>query len=483
MQARSSAALRRLHLVLDAATVVTAIVIAGALHPWLRGLVPSLRVAADFHEHALLVYLALPLWLGLIVVFGLHRSFERVWDQAELWSKLLQLHGAGFVGLAVIQFTTQTVINRSLVALFLAIALGLMWGVRTTLAAWARLQHREGRAQARLLLVGRPTERMLAFASHAARVDLPPRILGYLEPAPDSAQVPPAASPATGVGASLARLGTIDELERVLHADAVDHVLFFPPCDRPEAVTAALSACETLGIAASFAVDLTRLASAVPSITDVYDHPFVTFDVAPRDAGALAVKHALDLVLALVLVVLLSPVMLFVALAIRVCMGSPVLFVQERAGVQGRRFQMLKFRSMAVDAERAQAALRDANEMSGPVFKIADDPRVTGLGRLLRRTSIDELPQLFNVLGGSMSLVGPRPLPLAEQAQIRGWQRRRLSVRPGITGLWQVSGRNNVDFEDWMVLDLQYIDRWSLGLDLWILLKTIPAVLSGRGGH
>lgn len=482
MQTRASAVLRRLHLVVDAATVITAIVIAGALHPWLRGLVPSLRAAADFHEHALLVYLALPLWLGLIVVFGLHRSFERVWEQAELLSKLLQLHASGFVGLAAIQFTTQTVINRSLVGLFLACAFALMWAVRTTLAAWARLQHREGRAQQRLLLVGRPSERVTAFANHAARSDLPPRILGYLAPVSDAASASVDAD-ATGTATSLVRLGTLDDLERVLHAEAIDHVMFFPPCDRPEAMTAALAACETLGVAASFAVDLTRLASAVPSITDVYDHSFVTFDVAPRHAGALAVKHALDLLLGLVAVLLLAPVMLLAAIAIRVSMGSPVLFVQERAGVQGRPFRMLKFRSMAVDAERAQAALRDANEMSGPVFKIADDPRVTGLGRFLRRASIDELPQLFNVLAGSMSLVGPRPLPLAEQAQIRGWQRRRLSVRPGITGLWQVSGRSNVDFADWMVLDLQYIDRWSLGLDLWILLKTIPAVLSGRGGH
>jgi exopolysaccharide biosynthesis polyprenyl glycosylphosphotransferase len=477
MQARASAALRRLHLVLDAATVVTAIAAAGALHPWLRGWVPSLRPATDFHEHALLVYLALPLWLGLVVVFGLHRSFERPWDQAGLLSRLLQLHGAGFVGLAVIQFTTQAVINRSLVALFLACAFSLMWGVRTALSAWARLQYREGRAQPRLLLVGEPSARMAAFVNHATATDLPPRILGYLGPETG------AASAGAGAPEIPARLGAVDEIERILHADAIDRVMFFPPHDRPEGVASALGACETLGVAASFAVDLTRLASSVPSITDVYDHPFVTYEVSVRDAGALAVKHAIDWVLALVLVVAFAPVMVLAAVAILLSMGAPVLFVQERAGVQGRPFRMLKFRSMAVDAERAQATLRDANEMSGPVFKIADDPRVTRVGRLLRRSSIDELPQLFNVLAGSMSLVGPRPLPLAEQAQIRGWQRRRLSVRPGITGLWQVSGRSNVDFEDWMVLDLRYIDDWSLGLDLWILLKTIPTVLGGRGGH
>ena len=162
-------------------------------------------------------------------------------------------------------------------------------------------------------------------------------------------------------------------------------------------------------------------------------------------------------------------------------MGRPILFTQERAGLFGRRFRMLKFRTMARDAEAKQEALRERNEMSGPVFKLTGDPRVTKLGRLLRRSSIDELPQLLNVLGGSMSLVGPRPLPWREQQAMSGWHRRRLSMKPGLTGLWQVSGRNDVDFEQWMRLDLRYVDEWSLGRDAKILLKTIPTVLLGRG--
>jgi lipopolysaccharide/colanic/teichoic acid biosynthesis glycosyltransferase len=144
---------------------------------------------------------------------------------------------------------------------------------------------------------------------------------------------------------------------------------------------------------------------------------------------------------------------------------------------------MLKFRTMRPDAEREQAMLRAGNEMTGPVFKLRDDPRVTPLGRMLRRTSLDELPQLFNVLAGSMSLVGPRPLPLSEQAAIRGWQRRRLTMKPGMTCLWQVSGRSDVDFVDWMLLDLKYIQDWSLWLDLVVLFKTVPVVLFGRGAR
>jgi lipopolysaccharide/colanic/teichoic acid biosynthesis glycosyltransferase len=144
---------------------------------------------------------------------------------------------------------------------------------------------------------------------------------------------------------------------------------------------------------------------------------------------------------------------------------------------------MLKFRTMEREAEERRDALLARNEMSGPVFKVSDDPRVTWLGRWLRKFSIDELPQLANVLFGSMSLVGPRPLPIREQQEIRGWHRRRLSMKPGITGLWQVSGRNDVDFEEWMKLDLRYVDEWSLRLDAWILLKTIPAVLLGKGSR
>jgi lipopolysaccharide/colanic/teichoic acid biosynthesis glycosyltransferase len=215
----------------------------------------------------------------------------------------------------------------------------------------------------------------------------------------------------------------------------------------------------------------------------MYDRPFLWYELAPKRPDLLALKHALDFSIAFVTLVLLAPLMLVIAAAILVTSGRPILFSQERAGLYGRRFRMLKFRTMIVGAEERRDELVDRNEMGGPVFKVANDPRVTGLGRILRRTSLDELPQLLNVLTGSMSMVGPRPLPLIEQQQIHGWQRRRLSMKPGITGLWQVSGRNSVDFEEWMKLDLRYVDHWSLGRDLMLLAKTLPAVLRGTGAH
>jgi exopolysaccharide biosynthesis polyprenyl glycosylphosphotransferase len=200
------------------------------------------------------------------------------------------------------------------------------------------------------------------------------------------------------------------------------------------------------------------------------------------DDYRLLVKRALDIIGALAVLILVSPLLLLVALTIRLTSHGPAVFVQERYGLNKRRFKMLKFRTMVQGAEALQAQLEDKNEAQGPVFKIKNDPRITSIGRFLRKTSIDELPQLVNVLRGHMSLVGPRPLP--ERDVIRFSESRllrRFSVKPGLTCLWQISGRSNTEFDHWIKQDLQYIDHWSLGLDLIILLKTIPAVIKGRG--
>jgi len=193
-------------------------------------------------------------------------------------------------------------------------------------------------------------------------------------------------------------------------------------------------------------------------------------------------KRGIDFLISLMLIVILSPVFLVVVLLIKVTSPGPVFFVQERLGVNKRRFRLYKFRTMIPDAEKKQSELEYLNEVDGPVFKIKNDPRITSVGKILRKTSIDELPQLFNVVSGDMSMVGPRPLPVRDYEGFdQDWHRRRFSVRPGITCLWQVNGRNDVSFDKWMELDKKYIDQWSLWLDLKILLKTIPAVLKGLG--
>ncbi|MDH3889817.1 MAG: sugar transferase [candidate division Zixibacteria bacterium] len=209
--------------------------------------------------------------------------------------------------------------------------------------------------------------------------------------------------------------------------------------------------------------------------------PTVVYRAVPEDQSLLLVKALVDRIGALVGLLLAAPLMLATAMAIKLESRGPVFFRQERSGLNGKTFKLFKFRTMCADAEEKKDTLKEQNEMSGPVFKIARDPRITKIGRILRKYSIDEVPQFFNVLRGEMSLVGPRPPLPREVAEYDPWQHRKLSVKPGVTCLWQVNGRNQIDFEDWMRLDLEYIDHWSLWLDAKILARTIPAVIKGSG--
>jgi exopolysaccharide biosynthesis polyprenyl glycosylphosphotransferase len=208
--------------------------------------------------------------------------------------------------------------------------------------------------------------------------------------------------------------------------------------------------------------------------------PVLSLVYGPDRAVALAGKRVLDVVLAAVALVVLAPVLLVIALVVRMVDGGPVLFQQTRVGLHGRPFKVAKFRSMAPDAERRLEGLRIQNEIRGPAFKLTNDPRLTRTGRVLRATSLDELPQIWNVLLGQMSLVGPRPPLPSEVEGYDLWHRRRLSMKPGITGLWQVQGRREEDFDRWVELDLAYIDRWSIWLDVKIIARTIPAMFQGR---
>lgn len=222
--------------------------------------------------------------------------------------------------------------------------------------------------------------------------------------------------------------------------------------------------------------------SASSDVAQLGGNQVVSFYTIPNDDLGLSLKRLIDMIASSVLLILFSPVMLLVMVLVRLDSKGPALFAQERIGFNKRRFHIYKFRSMVANAERLQMRLESSNEAQGPVFKIKNDPRITRVGKILRKSSIDELPQLFNVLRGDMSLVGPRPLPVRDYSGFNmDWQRRRFSVRPGITCLWQVSGRSGISFDQWMRLDMQYIDQWSLWLDMKILVRTVPAVLRGLG--
>lgn len=278
-------------------------------------------------------------------------------------------------------------------------------------------------------------------------------------------------------------LGEIQHLEELLNTTPVDEVLFAYPALDSEDLANALHACDERGVDVLLPLppSLPQRARVEIANIDGFDLPLLGLRRTPSSEVALAGKRLLDICGAGFGLLLAAPVMIVTAILIKVSSPGPIFFKQTRAGRNGRTFKMLKFRSMVVDAEAQKTKLMHLNEMSGPVFKISRDPRVTKIGAFIRRTSVDELPQLFNIFMGDMSLVGPRPPLPSEVEQYKPWQRRRLSVKPGLTGLWQVSGRNNVDFEEWMALDLRYIDDWSLWLDIKIILRTVPAVVLKTG--
>lgn len=275
----------------------------------------------------------------------------------------------------------------------------------------------------------------------------------------------------------------VSDLVEAMHRHNVGRVLLATGQDFSGTLQDAIAACETEGVEAWVAANFFRASIARPAYEQLGRTPMLVFRVTPELSWALMIKGGIDRLGALVGIILLSPLLVVVAVVIKFTSNGPVIFAQKRAGRHGKPFTMFKFRSMRVGAETEQEELKMINEMSGPVFKVQNDPRITPFGRWLRRTSVDEFPQLFNVLLGDMSLVGPRPLPIYEVDNFSVTaHRRRLSMKPGLTCLWQISGRNNIrDFDEWVKLDVKYIDNWSLALDLWILLRTLPVIVFGTG--
>jgi exopolysaccharide biosynthesis polyprenyl glycosylphosphotransferase len=272
-------------------------------------------------------------------------------------------------------------------------------------------------------------------------------------------------------------------LPEFLRRNVVDEVaMYLPLRSFYETSFESAALCAQHGIIMRFDGDIFGLRKSRSTPDEFEGGHHVATHTVVGDWWPLVTKRILDIVVSSILLILLAPLLLTVALLIKFSSDGPILFWQERMGLNKRKFLILKFRTMVPNAEKLLAQLQDQNEVSGPVFKIKKDPRITPIGRILRRTSIDELPQLFNVLKGDMSLVGPRPLPVRDYEGFNeDWQRRRFSVRPGITCLWQVSGRSSIPFEQWMKMDLQYMDEWSLWLDLKILAQTVSAVLKGSG--
>jgi exopolysaccharide biosynthesis polyprenyl glycosylphosphotransferase len=278
-------------------------------------------------------------------------------------------------------------------------------------------------------------------------------------------------------------LGSLQDTERILATSKVDEVFVTLPIKTYyERIAEIVAAAEDLGINVRMSADFFNLEVARAEVDYLENLPIMTLTSPAPTVGALMIKRMVDFSLALLLLVGLAPLFAAVALAIRLDSPGPVFFAQERVGRGRRRFRIFKFRTMVVDAEARLVQVSGLNECDGAAFKIRNDPRVTRVGRWLRRLSIDELPQLWNVVTGQMSLVGPRPLPDRDVDGFdRRWLNRRFNVKPGLTCIWQANGRHNIAFDEWMELDVQYVDQWSLGLDFEIMMKTVPAVLRGTG--
>ena len=278
-------------------------------------------------------------------------------------------------------------------------------------------------------------------------------------------------------------LGELDDLGEVIERCQVDEVVIAVPPSSHRLIYSIASRYQEQGVSFKVVPDLYELSLRQLSVDDLRGVPLIGLQETQLSPTSQFIKRTLDIVLSLAILLGLAPLWLLIALAIKLDSPGPVIFRQKRVGKGGQIFEIYKFRSMHQDAEHERRSLEQLNEAEGPIFKIREDPRRTRTGRFLRRLSLDEIPQLINVLLGDMSIVGPRPLIPEEVAQHDEWHRKRLQVKPGMTGLWQVSGRSDLPFDELVLLDIYYIENWSLALDLKILVRTIPAVLSGRGAY
>jgi exopolysaccharide biosynthesis polyprenyl glycosylphosphotransferase len=394
------------------------------------------------------------------------------WDRVKSRrSEVLRVCGAASVGtLTAVTFPLTSASGAFHIAMllpFFALGTVLMLALRAALRSATGSLVRAART---LLIIGAGPRAQALYARIKSEGNGAVKVVGFVDSAmqPELSTVTPVCS--------------LDGLERFLMGQELDEVMIaLPVKSRYADIQRAIQICERVGVPIKYSASPFTHARLDPRVEHSTAGPVLSVPAAV-DGPRLLVKRAIDIAGAAVGLLLLAPVLVVVALAVKLTSPGPVLFSQLRFGRNRRRFRMYKFRTMVDGAEAQQAQLEAANEAQGPVFKIRRDPRITPLGAVLRRTSLDELPQLWNVLRGDMSLVGPRPLPLRDVNQFgEGHLMRRFSVLPGITGLWQVSGRSSLPFEEWNRLDLAYIDHWSLTLDLWILAHTFPAVFSGRG--
>jgi len=421
-----------------------------------------------------LILLIIPIWALCFRFSSLYRSYRTSTIYRECLALIKMVIICGMIlGFGIFIVKEHMLISRSLIVGFLVLNIIFLILIRVGIRIGARYARKKGYNFRNMIIVG-DDKRAYEFACMVERTrGWGIKILGFVTMEPRQAY--------EGIKENYELLGAIDELKEIVLKEVVDEVVFLVTRKKLDELEDLFLFLEDVGINARVALNFFPNVIARTYISSLRGVPLLSFSTLPRDGLPLLLKTVMDRVISALLLAVFSPVILMAAIVIKVTSPGPIIWKQIRCGLNGRKFTMYKFRSMVADADEKKKFLTSLNEMNGPVFKIKNDPRITLIGRWLRKTSLDELPQFINVLKGDMSLVGPRPALPEEVEQYERWQRRRLSMKPGLTCLWQVNGRNDVDFEHWMKMDLDYIDNWRLELDLKILLKTIPVVLSCKG--
>ena len=460
--------LRRLLFVLDMLVVVLVFLVV------LR-VVPNLWVdqSLDFTAHLGLLPIILASFGMSRLILESNRNLNRYTVKSQISYLLYELVIALGVTLALMFLMKLDFVSRLVMGSFAVSVTGTLIGVRLFIIWWYFVAHAEAQENfLNVVIVGSGSRAHVLASRLKTAFAWGVNVVGFLDPTGVSA----------GRRSSDTILGDVTDISKVLKDHVVEEVIIAVPRSLISDVQSIIDACQEEGVRLRFMADLYTFESTNVQLTMVENVPLLSFEFVTQEDNALIAKRFFDLVMTLAALPVLIPLFFIIALLIKLDSRGPVFFVQQRVGLHKRLIPLYKFRSMVIDAEERMKELEHLNEASGANFKIKDDPRITKFGRFIRKTSIDELPQLINVIKGDMSLVGPRPMSLRDVSLFdRGVQRKRFSVRPGITGLWQVSGRSNLSFDQWIELDLEYIDNWSFMTDLKILCKTLPAVLRGSG--
>lgn len=466
-----------MHKSLDVLITLTAFAVAVAIK---LALWPVPTGQSAYHIYYVVALLIVVIWSVLLEYFATHELHESP-DFATVCVRVFQYVTAGTITLLSVLYLMlhSNQIGRRVLLIFYVTNLVFLLIFKRVL--YAARRRRDEYHRQRVLVIGSRRRAMDVLKPLVDEAVLGYRVIGCLEIEDEPGIV------GKQVYGGVKVIGTLEALPEILFTQSIDEVIFAVPLTKIRHPEKYIKIAEDMGVLVRFLPEwgLYRILYdpkvAQIALSSLAGMPTLTLSSAPLYHPSLVLKHAFDRVAGTIGLVLCTPVLLAIAAAVKLTSSGPVLFRQVRSGKNGRRFVMYKFRTMVENAEQLKESLAQHNEMDGPVFKLANDPRITPLGRFLRRTSLDELPQLINIVKGEMSFVGPRPPLPKEVEKYQTWQRRRLSMKPGLTCIWQVSGRNKIGFKEWMRLDLAYIDNWSLTLDAKLLVKTVRAVLVASG--